>query len=267
MADIDNRQLLLETVQKFCLMDDTFFNCFMADNLEGMQYVLSIILDREDLVVKRLETQHSVPNLYGRGVRFDVFATDSQGHEYDIEVQNANSGATPRRARYNMGMMDYRNLSAGAKVNNLPESYVIFITADDVLGYNKPIYHIERKILETDTDFSDGAHIIYVNGAYDDDSTVLGQMMYDFKRKQADEMKSSVLAARMRVLKETEAGVSKMCEVMEELMKKYGQEKETEGALRMALSMLKKGRLTEDEAAEETGMTVTEFRKAVAAII
>ena len=37
----------------------------------------------------------------------------------------------------------------------LPESYVIFITRDDILGYGLPIYHIDRQIKELNEAFQD----------------------------------------------------------------------------------------------------------------
>lgn len=46
--------------------------------------------------------------------------------------------------------------------DELPESYVIFITRDDILGYGLPIYHIDRQIKEINIAFQDEAHIIYV---------------------------------------------------------------------------------------------------------
>ncbi len=260
---------LLEAVQKFCLMDDTFFNCFMLDNIEGMTYVLNVIMGQDDLVIKRIETQHTIPNLYARGVRFDVFATDSKGREYDFEIQNANDGAIPKRARYNSGMMDYRCLSKGANWSELPETYVIFITAKDVLDYGKPIYHIDRAIKEVDSDFADGAHIIYVNGEYDDTNTELGQMLRDFKCRKASEMKSSILADRMRFLKETDEGVAEVCEIMEDFAERYAAKREARGEargekngrLKTVISLIKKGKLSEDEAADEIGMTLEEFKK------
>lgn len=33
------------------------------------------------------------------GVGFDVFARDSKGREYDIEIQRADKGAAPRRCQ------------------------------------------------------------------------------------------------------------------------------------------------------------------------
>ena len=97
-----------ELIQKLRLIDDTFFNVCFDNYTEGMQLLLRIFFDRDDLVVRRVVTQQSADNLYGRGVRFDVLAEDSEGKLYDCEVQRANEGATARRARYNSSMMDSR---------------------------------------------------------------------------------------------------------------------------------------------------------------
>lgn len=104
---------ILERVKKFCLMDDIFFNAFMKDNIEGMEYVLNIIMERDDLKVKSIETQYDIPGIIARGVRFDVFCTDADGNEYDFEVQNDSDGASPLRGRYNSSMMDYIHLQRG----------------------------------------------------------------------------------------------------------------------------------------------------------
>ena len=94
----------LAVIQKLRLIDDTFFNVCFDNNIEGMQLLLRIFLARDDLTVKCVVTQQSADNLYGRGVRFDVLAEDSEGKLYDCEVQRANEGAIARRARYNSAM-------------------------------------------------------------------------------------------------------------------------------------------------------------------
>lgn len=49
--------------------------------------------------------------------------------------------------------------------DDLPESYIIFITEDDKYGCGEPLYHIERKIEENDNVlFGDDLHILYVRG-------------------------------------------------------------------------------------------------------
>ena len=143
----------LALIQKLRLIDDMFFNVCFDNNTEGMQLLLRIFLDRDDLVVKRVVTQQSVDNLYGRGVRFDVLAEDSDGKLYDCEVQRANEGAVARRARYNSSMMDTRELEKSAKFSALPETWVIFITENDIYRAGHPLYHVERVIQELQRPF------------------------------------------------------------------------------------------------------------------
>lgn len=94
-------------------------------------------------------------------------------------------------------------LNAGQDFEELPETYVIFITRDDVLGYDLPIYHIERKIEEIGAEFKDESYIIYVNSGCQDD-TELGRLMHDFHCKDAEDMHSEILAKRVYELKETQ---------------------------------------------------------------
>lgn len=208
-------QMLTSKVQSMTLMDDIFFNCFMENNIEAMEYILNIIMDRKDLKVINIQTQHCIPNLYGRSVRFDVFATDHNGAEYNFEVQNASSGADPKRARYNSDMLDLRNLKAGDNFTELPETYVIFITATDVLKHGLPIYHIDRHINELGIHFNDMSHIIYINGE-NRSSTPLGILMQDFQKSDPAKMHSQLLAEKMKCLKSVNEEVTKMCNIVEE---------------------------------------------------
>ena len=123
----------LEALKKFRLIDDAFFSACFDDNAKDVEYILRIILDKSDLKVLKVQTQKSVENIYGCSVRFDVFATDTKGKMYNIEVQRADSGAIPQRARYNSVMLDYHELNKQEDFRELPESFVIFITENDVI--------------------------------------------------------------------------------------------------------------------------------------
>lgn len=188
-----------------------------------MEYILRIILSKPQLSVREMHTQQDVPNIYGRAVRFDVFATDADGTEYDIEVQRADGGADPHRARFNASLMDTMHVEKGTDWKNLPETIVIFITEKDVLRGGKPIYHVERVVRELGSQrFEDDAEILYVNGAFQDD-TPLGQLMQDFFCQEPSKMHSKVLAARANFFKSDEHGVMTMCKVIEEYAEKvYG---------------------------------------------
>ena len=100
-------------------------------------------------------------------------------------------------------MIDSNTINAKQNYDELPETYVIFITENDVLKKNLPIYHIDRVIQEAGEYFGDEAHIIYVNGAYQDDSP-LGILMKDFSCTNREDMQA--LYERTKHFKETKEG-------------------------------------------------------------
>lgn len=222
----------LETIKRFRLIDDTFFSACFDNNEEDVEYILRIILEKPNLKVLKVQTQKSVENMYGRSVRFDVFATDDDGKLYNIEVQRADSGAVPARARFNSVMLDYHRLKKKAKFNELPETFVIFITEHDVLKDGEQIYHVDRVVRETNKPFGDGTHIIYVNGSYKDDSdSELGNLIHDFFCAEPSEMKHKQLAERVSFLKGNKREVRKMCKLMEELQNEAREEAKKETLL------------------------------------
>ena len=183
---------------------------------ESTEYVLQVIMNKKDLKVIDQVLQKDYKNLQGRSAILDCVARDSEGKQMDVEIQQDNEGASPKRARYHSGLMDMNTLNPGQDFDDLPESYVIFITRDDALGYGLPIYHIDRKIEEVSENFKDEAHIIYVNSKKQED-TELGRLMHDLHCKNAEDMHSKILADRVYELKETQKGVEFMCREMEQI--------------------------------------------------
>ena len=202
--------------------------------------------------------QKDYKNLQGRSAVLDCVARDSDGKQMDVEIQQDNEGASPKRARYHSGLMDMNTLNPGQDFDELPESYVIFITRDDVLGYGLPIYHVNRKIEEVSENFKDEAHIIYVNSKKQDD-TELGRLMHDLHCKNAGDMYSKILADRVHELKETQKGVEFMCREMEQIYSEgieSGMEKgELKKAKETALSLAEMG-LSVDKIAQAVKISV-----------
>ena len=146
-----NEQYLQEDLQRLRglrLIDDDFMTACFDNYIEGAQLLLNIILDRTDLTVTEVRAQRVLKSLQGRDVWLDIFALDAQGIRYNVEIQRADKGADRKRARYHSSMMDADQLKPGEDYSDLGESYVIFITENDVIGMNKPIYRIERQIKE-----------------------------------------------------------------------------------------------------------------------
>lgn len=258
------RQKDLERIKRFRLMDDVFFSkCFETDTV-CTQLMLRIILDKPDLVVLDVRTQVFVANLLNRSVQLDIVATDSQGRRINVEVQRADSGAGKRRARYHASMMDSISLEKGTDFDQLPEVYIIFITEHDVMGKGRPLYQVERCILETGERFDDGSHILYVNGAYRDD-TPLGKLMHDFACSEPARMYFDELSQRASFFKESKKGVSTMCRILEEVVEEGRQEGRQQGRkenmLDTAKRMLTDGKLPLEMIADYSGLPLEEVLK------
>ena len=149
----------LQRLRGFRLLDDDFMTKVFEDE-DCAGFLLKIILNRDDLTVKRSNSQYTVKNLQGRSVRLDILAVDRENRVYNIEIQRNGKGAGTKRARYNSGVLDANVTEPGEEYNALNETYVIFITERDVLGDGLPIYHIDWTIRETGKLFGDESHIM-----------------------------------------------------------------------------------------------------------
>lgn len=251
-------------IKNFRLLDDDFFTkCFEGDT-KCIELILRIILNKPDLNVFNVRTQVFVENLLNRSVRLDVLASDSLGRIFNIEIQRADKGAGRRRARYNSSMLDANLLEKGAGFDMLPETFVIFITENDIFKKGEPFYQIERCFVKTGEPFEDGAHILYVNGAYQNDSP-LGKLMHDFACSDPSDMYYDVLADRVRFFKEEKEGIAVMCKAMEDMRRESMQEGIKEGISKgmksAALRMLNAGKYTIDEIVSISGLSLEEIQK------
>ncbi|MBD5093489.1 MAG: nuclease [Subdoligranulum sp.] len=246
----------LQRLRGFRLLDDDFMTkCFEGDP-KYIQLVLRIVLEMPDLVVTEVHTQVFVENLLNRSVRLDVLATDSTGRRINVEIQRSGKGAGRKRARYNSSMLDINLLQKSGDFDALPETYVVFITEHDVMGEGQPVYRIERYISGSGKKFEDGSHIVYVNGAYRDESPI-GKLMHDFACTDPADMYYDVLADRVRFFKESEEGVAIMCKAMEEMCNQAALEK----AKTVVCRMLAAGKYTLEEIADMTEIPLDEVKK------
>lgn len=253
MNNANNKQKeLLNKIKEFRLLDDDFMSKVFEDNYECIELLLHIIMGKPDLKVKEARTQYSIKNLVGRSVRLDIYAVDNIGKKYNIEVQRVDKGAGAKRARYNSSVLDVNSLLPGLDFVDLPETYVIFITENDVMGGGVPVYHVDRGVKETGKSFGDGAHIIYVNGAYRDESPI-GQLMHDFSCKNPADMHYKILADKTRYFKEDEKGVAAMCKIMEDLIDSEKKE--------IAVRMLEDGELSFEKIAKYSGLTLEQVEE------
>lgn len=195
----------LERLKLLRYMDDDFMTVCLADNIAGVELILRIVLEREDITVKSVRTQEPLKNLQGRSAILDVYAVDNTGKAYDIEIQRSDSGTGAKRARHNSSLLDAHILKAGEDTESIPDSYVIFITENDVMKGNQPIYSVERYVTigKNKVLFNDGSHILYVNGKYRGNDKI-GKLMHDFLCTEPEDMNFEALAKKARYFKQDE---------------------------------------------------------------
>ncbi len=266
----------LALLEDFRLMDDDFMSKCLENAPECIELMLRIILGKKDLEVVKSQTEYPIKSLQGRGVRFDVFARDSKGREYDIEIQRSDHGAEPRRARYNSALMDANALKSGEDFAKLRDTYVIFITENDVMKRGKDVYVFNRVDKDDGFELCDGTHIIYVNGATRS-NTEIGKLVHDLLCRDAAKMHFDVLKKRVSQFKNSEEGRRYMCKAMEE----FGNRRAAEGKVvgkaegivegkaegkretmfATAKRMLKDGILALKDIARYSGLTLAQVKK------
>ena len=152
---------------------------------------------------------------------------------------------TKSRNWLHSAVLDSRMLKAAEDFSQIDESYVIFITEQDVIGRGQAIYSVNRYYEDTMELFDDGNHILFVNGAYKNDASPLGKLMHDFRCTSSADMFYTELKEPMYYYKETEGGRVTVCEAIEV----YGNSKRNEGRAEgraegkkeMAVELYKKG--------------------------
>ena len=107
--------------------------------------------------------------------------------------------------------------------------------------------------------FNNGSHILYVNGAYRDE-TPIGKLMHDFSCTNPADMNYGVLADRVRFFKESKEGVAIMCKVIEEMRLQERLEGHAEGRAEglqeVAANMLRAGKYALEEIAALSGLSL-----------
>ena len=225
---LDRNNDYIKRISKLCLFDDDFMN-IVFQNDKCVKLLLDIILDT-DIRISDINIQHQLDNIKGRTVIMDMYIVDEKGRYINVEIQRDDRQAIAKRAGYHESLLKTNITSKQTKWKDISETYVIFITENDVLLGGLPIYHIERRIEENGERFEDGAHIIYVNGRNEED-TRLGRLMHDMRCTEVKDMYYEELREEARYYKEDEGGIEKMCKLFDEVREMGKEEGKHEGML------------------------------------
>lgn len=212
-----------QIVKTLCMMNNKFMNAMLHDNIPATQKMLRVIMKNDKIKVISVCVQNFIQNLFGHSAQLDILAEDENGRRFNVEIQRADEGAPAKRARFYSSSLDTVFLKAGRDYEELPETYVIFITENDVLQRNLPIYNIDRYIGQNMELFKDGSHIIYVNSQIQDD-TPLGKLMQDMYCTDPAKLNYKEFAPQMEFLKHSKDGEGEMRDLFEEYAHQVGQQ-------------------------------------------
>ena len=208
-TEVGQNSEIKQVIGSLCMMNNRFMNFMLDDNKKAAQVFLRVILGDDKIKVRNVRIQSFIQNIYGHSSQLDILAQDSEGRYFNVEVQRSDEGAPARRARFYSSILDTHLLQPSKLYEELPDTYVIFITENDVLRDNLPLYDIRRTIKQSAKDFEDGSHIIYVNSQRRD-GTALGKLMQDLYCTDPKNLHYHEFAERMEFLKYSKEGEEKM---------------------------------------------------------
>ena len=254
----------LTQLKNYRPLDDDFMRELFRNNWALAELVLRIITGIKDLTLIQQETQYDLKRLVGaKSICLDVFGKDNQQKLYDLEIQRADEGAVPERARYHSSAMDIEFLSEGQKFTELPTTYIIFITENDIWGGGQALYPVNKTLGGIRIPFEDRQHILYVNASYKGDDDI-GRLMHDFLCSDPDDMYTQMLADKARYLKTDPKGVDIMCKVMEDLREESIQRGIDQNRVESIKNIIESFKVTAQQAMDALKIPLTEQPKYLA---
>ncbi|MCM1219617.1 MAG: Rpn family recombination-promoting nuclease/putative transposase [Lachnospiraceae bacterium] len=205
----------MELVQSLNVMDDIFFHK-IAEDREVCEEILRIILEMPELKVIQSQVQRFLRNNGAHSVILDALCELGDGSEANIEVQKADDDNHQKRVRFNQSNIDTTFTEKGIKYEELPDTYMVFISKFDIFAKGRTIYHVDRVIRETGDAVENGVHEVYVNVAVNDGSEIAGLMQY-FRDSNGMDGRFAKLCGRVDYFKHEKEGVR----IMATLFEKY----------------------------------------------
>jgi len=159
-------QILSEETE-FNLSDFALFLSVMK-NKEAHEITLSIIMENPNLKLTDVHVEQVVLNRSGkRAIRLDAWAVDSERIQYSTEMQNDTSADdVKKRSRFYQGLLDTPILKSGkeTRYKHLPSTVIIFITQEDIFGYDRAKYTFTEQCEEiAGLHLEDGTKKLFLN--------------------------------------------------------------------------------------------------------
>ena len=205
-----------------------------------------------------------------KSVRLDIYVEDAENTVYNVEMQTVENRNLPKRTRYYQGMIDLNILEKGENYKNLKKSFVIFICTFDMFGEGRHIYTFENRCIENlNLPLGDDTVKIILNtkGTMDDVTPELKSLLDyidgdkpedDFTRELEDAVglvrknekwRLDYMTLQMNYQEKYEQGLA-------EGMEQGIEQGIEQGNRQSAIKMLKAGKLSSEEIAMYSGLTL-----------
>ena len=148
------------------ITDDYIF-CLVMQDKSICTTVLNMVLADSIGPITDITYQKTFDQVgYAKGIRLDVWGTDSTGNVYDVEMQSTNKQDLAKRLRYYQSVIDVSSLEKGGHYTDLPDSFILFFCPFDYLNSSLPVYTF-KTICSEDTAIilQDGATKVIINSA------------------------------------------------------------------------------------------------------
>lgn len=206
----ESREERLAVMRSMNLFSNDFMNVALEDKA-ACEYVLRILTKIPDLCVQTVTVQWRVAHSADRDVVIDVLAEDSRGRLYNVEVQRGDGPDHFKRIRLYRAEIDSKMMEKGSGYDALPELYIIYLSETDILHSGLAWDEVESTFRRSREGYSDGSHIIFVNGAVDEKDEISRLMKY-FKTADPEDRTHGALSDYVYMLKRTEKGADIMCD-------------------------------------------------------
>ena len=262
LSDEERKQI----IRNMTPMHNPLMQLLFNENVRLVEELLQGILSRDDIRVMTVETEKKFPALLlQKAVQLDVLATLADRSMVNIEIQIKEAGAGPFRLRFYHSIMDTNHLRRGESYEELPATYVIFITEDDIFAQGERIYTFTGFDSRVHLPLNNGQYTIYVNRCAEDDGSRLADILHDLGCCDPADMRVDHIREEVNFYKNTEEG-NTMISMMSNAFYAAGVEKgetrgEMIGRVREKIKYIRKGFETVSEAAADLGITEKAFLK------
>ena len=264
----------IKPYEELTIQDNFIFQKVMRNKRICKQTIERLLdIDIKDVSYPEEEKAIDV-RLDSKSIRLDVYVNDDKGTVFNIEMQTSKDmEELVKRTRYYQAMIDIDLLEKGQSYDALNNTYIIFICTFGVFTGNRHKYTFKNLCLEEQgLSLEDGSTKLFLStkGTADDISKPLKIFLDYVDGKLPADTLMQEIDAEVNTVRSCDEWRREYMTLALEMDRKYSEGKaegriegKAEGMLRLAVSLWKKGKLTESEAAEEAGVSLDEFQKAV----